>query len=179
MGTLSLEDEAYFLWLYRRVALTSGNEWDRLLLKMFETEFIWLVSNDGSRLQDGLDLRDEYVDETNAEPTQAWWDIPCSFLEMLIALAGRLDFQTDVGRQKAFWELVSNLGLSKYTNPRWTPRVSKADEEVTEILERAIFRTYDYNGAGGIFPLMEPRVDSRRRELWFQMMDYIRENHPT
>lgn len=172
MGVQPGADQAYFEWLCRQCLADPGSrQWEKILIQMFETEFVWLVSNDGSRLGDGLALRDEFLDEMQITVLDEWLDQPCSFLEMLVALARRLDFQTDVGVVEAFAELMGNMGFTQmrvYHPPL-----------ITEILERVIFRTYSGYGVGGLFPVRNPTSDMRQRELWFQMMDYIRENHPT
>jgi hypothetical protein len=86
-------------------------------------------------------------------------------------LARRAEFITDDRAQDWFWEFLENLDLSGFDD---SEEIDPAD--VAEILDRFIWRTYNRNGEGGIFPLKNPRSDQRDVELWYQLAAYIREN---
>lgn len=170
----------YFKWLCAKVMYVlhptpSLTHWT-LLRILHSTEFVWLVSADDSRIYDGLELRDEFMyDITFPKGPRT---IPkatgtaASVFEVLYAFARRAEFQTDDKAQDWFWEFLDNLGLSGFTDAE---EIDPADVE--EILDRFIWRTYKWNGEGGILPLRNPRSDQRDVDLWYQLAGYIAEKH--
>lgn len=169
-------DEQYLIWLYSQVGNvkernTSLTYWN-LLRQMHSIEFIWLVPNDDNRVGDGRDLRYEWVTEFHigARATREWLDRGCSFLEMLIALCRRIAFEADGQVDTWFWHLVDNLGLSGCTD-----RSNYNVYEVDDRIQTVIFRTYQRNGRGGLFPMRHARKDQRDVELWYQMNAYLLE----
>lgn len=170
----------YFKWLCAKVMYVlhptpSLTHW-KLLRILHSTEFVWLISGDDSRVVDGMELRDEFIYDTTF-PKKGPRTIPAvtgttaSVFEVLLALARRAEFQTSEKAQDWFWEFLENLGLSGFTDAE---EIDPADVE--EILDRFIWRTYNRNGEGGIFPLKNPNSDQRDVELWYQLAAYIREN---
>lgn len=167
-------DDLYLAWLYSQVGARSVKETDpsrthwKLLRQLYETEFVYLIPNDDNRAADGLDLRYEWADTTSAPVTQQWLDRGCSFLEMLIALSRRLAFEGDGHPHIWFWHLLTNINLT-----RCNDRSNFDSREVDEIVETVIWRLYDRNGRGGLFPLKRARRDQRKLELWSQMNAYL------
>jgi hypothetical protein len=167
-------DDLYLSWLYSQVgdvkernqALTYWN----LLRQMHSIEFIWLVPNDDNRLQDGRQLRFEFMSEQGVQKVPDWLDRGCSFLEMLVGLSRRLAFEADGHPSTWFWHLISNLGLQTCTD-----QFPYDQDEVNERINRVIWRTYDRNGNGGLFPLRRARKDQRNVEIWYQMSAYLLE----
>lgn len=169
-------DESYFKWLYSQVANPHARNprathW-QLCKILYKKEFVWIVPNDDNRIEDGKDLRYEFVDAQrlqNVDPS--WVNLPCSMLELLIGLSRRFSFEAEGEPARWFWEMMDNLELSRYHDRR-----DYSEDEVDEVLERVIFRTYSYSGKGGLFPLKNPEKDQRNVELWYQMSAYILEN---
>lgn len=170
-------DDLYFEWLYSQTCVvrnrnprTSYWNLNRLL---FSTEFVWIVDHDRNRMDDGLELRDEFLIETGFDLEPDWRELGCSVLEMLIALARRAAFQT--GRDQVYWfgEFLHNLGLEGFNDSRWTKGV---EETSSEVIENFVYRNYESHGAGGVFPLRHPHIDQTKLELWYQMAEYICEN---
>jgi hypothetical protein len=64
--------------------------------------------------------------------------------------------------------MLENLGLKKYNDAR---RIKQ--EHVVDILDTFIWRTYDVNGDGGMFPVDNPREDQRHVEIWYQFCGYL------
>lgn len=170
-------DELYFRWLYAQVSNVklknpSRTHWS--LLKLLHTkEFVWFVPNDDNRLEDGRYLREEFVyDQRLLDVEQNWMELGCSMLEMLIGLSRRLYFEEDgFTIDEWFWRLLENLGLHGLTD-----RGGWSEQDVDEILDDVIWRTYEPDGHGGLFPLVEPHEDQREVELWYQMSEYLLEN---
>lgn len=168
-GTL---DDRYFEWLYSLVADVKTRRgpktyWN-LLRKLFCIEFAWIVPRDDNRAEDGRELRFEWAHCEDVEVDPNWAALGCSFLEMLIALARRLDFQTEHDVEFWFWHLIGNLGLLGHND-----RSKFLEEDVEDRTAAVIWRTYDPDGAGGLFPLRHTDHDQRRVEIWYQLTEYL------
>lgn len=170
-------DEAYFVWLYAQVGETESknlaNTYWKLLKLLYTKPFAWILERDESRAKDGTDQRMEFLRETDLvvdEP--GWLDQPCSVLEMMIALAWKLEFDSTNGEDQAywFWQMIKNLGLIEFTDAH-PPR----KEVVDEILDRVLYREYAPNGKGGLFPLQRSARDQRTVELAYQGEAYLLE----
>lgn len=169
-------DELYFQWLYSQVAdpkLRGRTKTYWVLMRqLFTTEFVWFVPNDDNRLEDGRDLRYEFlVDSGIPDVHQEWMDLGCCMLEMLIGLSRRIAFQTDTPVQAWFWHILHNLGIANCNDA-----AEDFTAHVDEVLQRVIFRNYDKDGRGGLFPLRNPEKDQTKVEIWYQMCAYILEN---
>lgn len=164
-------DDQYLDWLYAIVGLQEENVYHQHLMRqLFSKEFVMLVPNDDNRCMDGIALRKEFVNSGRMiRPEKHWLEMGCSVLEMLIGIARHLSFSEEGEIGEWFWHLVENLGLTRYSDGRWHGR------RIDEILERLVWRTYSFDGNGGLFPLREPHEDQRSVELWFQMEAYILE----
>lgn len=170
-------DEQYIKWLYQQVAsvrLRNPNRtyWS-LIRQLFTKEYIWFVPNDDNRVEDGRDLRYEFIEKTGIHPDAGWVDIGCSMLEMLIALARRLSFEAEGSPKDWFWILIENLDIRDHNDAYYNGRDNLKD--VDDILDRVIWRTYHFDGTGGLFPLKYPPEDQRETELWYQLSHYLLE----
>lgn len=173
----ALLDEQYFTWLYSQVGSVklrnrSRTHWS-LARQMHRKEFIWLIPNDDNRVEDGKDLRYEFLEACEIYETDPdWLGLGCSMLEMMIALSRRLSFEADGEPRVWFWHLIEMLDLEQY-NDRNFDRL--AEQRVDEALDQVIWRTYSPNGRGGLFPLNHATRDQREVELWYQLNAYLLE----
>ena len=169
--------DQYFEWLASKVvSLKAKNpevtRW-KLLRRMFSTQFEWFIPNDDNRAEHGLELRVEWVRETGqVNPDRDWLELPCSVLEMMIALSDRLTFEAGGSTGPWFWHLVKNLELDTYTDDIYEISI---EEEVDEVLDKLNNRTYDRDGYGGLFPLTQDPRDQRKVEILYQMSSYLLE----
>lgn len=172
-------DELYFEWLidyigYGRHSVDHPERtYQSLMMQMFQTAFDDSVPNDYNRSLDGKDLRNEFLASTKLTPTKEWLDLDCSIFEMLVGLARRMEFNTDLPPNQSFGIFMSNLELVSCNDSKYSRGVA---ESVQHILDRLNDRSYDYNGRGGLFPLSDPRSDQRGVEIWYQMSAYLLEN---
>lgn len=169
MGPL---DDRYLTWLYSQVGDVkvrnkSRTYWD-LLRQLYLKEFIWLIPNDDNRVQDGIALRYEWAEESDISPNQEWLEDGCSFLEMMIGLSRRLAFEGEGQPLTWFWHLIENLGLQHCTD-----RPLYNQSEVDERLDTVIWRLYEPDGTGGLFPMRHSRHDQTQVEIWYQMNEYL------
>jgi hypothetical protein len=175
-GTL---DDQYLEWLYSQVAPVeekgpSKTFW-RLFRQLYSKEFIWIIPNDDNRVEDGRDLRYEFRNTfTKLKIDNNWMHLPCSMLEMLIGLSRRLAFLTDSVQDIWFWQLLENLNIHQCTDARYS---EKAESYIDTVLDTVIWRTYEYNGVGGLFPLIHPAEDQRNVEIWYQLNAYLLEHN--
>lgn len=167
--------DGYLRWLMDQV--DCPDEYSRLMEKLDQRVFTWKINNDANRAADGMSLRGRYIDETGVGATEEIFMHPCSVLEMLVALACRIEddimFDPAYGDRAPqwFWEMITNLKLDGMTNDNFD------EENVNQILNVFLGRTYFMNGSGGLFPLKRPRVNQRRVEVWYQMSEYLMENY--
>lgn len=173
-------DKTYFEWLCDLVG-ANNKKWGYSILMrtLYNTSFVAIVRNDDNREADGLNLRKEY-DPIYPEYISPKSDYHqgCSVLEMMIALARSADFMCgeEAGKdtESWFWEMLRNLEITKYTDDIL---YGTSIEDVKNTLRIFINRRYEKNGIGGLFPLMRPKKDQRRVELWYQLAAYIEENY--
>lgn len=165
-------ENLYFNWLCAKVVRvevsTPSLSYDMLLRVLHNTEFVWLLSGDDNRAEDGVELRSEFILESGFLETPEWQNIGCSMLEMLIAFARRVEFDTDISAYEWFWHFIENLGLDRYNDA-----YGASPEEISDILYRVIWRQYSFNGRGGLFPIRKPSHDQTKVEIWYQFCEYL------
>ena len=173
-------DERYFDWLYRQVCSVRtknpSRSYRNLLQILYTNQYVWLIPNDDNRAEDGKYLRYEFLESEGIEqhPKDYYWmDLGASFLEFLVALCRRLEFETDMDASSWFMELLENLDLKQFND-----RAHLNQAYVESVLERVNWRTYSPNGGGGLFPLDNPSRDQRKVEIWYQLSAYILERSP-
>lgn len=170
-------DELYFVWLYRQIGSVNlrnpARTYWSLARQLYTKPFVWFVMNDENRVEDGKDLRHDFVNECHIEYVDHdWMTDECSVLELIIALARRLAFEDDRPVLGWFWRLIDNLELEQFTDRYYN---QEAQDEIDEVLDRLIWRTYGPDGHGGLFPLERPMKDQRDIELWYQLASFLYE----
>lgn len=167
----------YFDWL---VGLVNGRDtavsYRKLLLRLHETEFRWVMPRDENRADDGISLRwryayDKHMESQYPEIMRAL-EGESSILEMMIALAIRCEETMDdnaVGDRTSqwFWGMVKSLGLDTMYDNRFD------SDRVNDILERFLDREYEPNGRGGLFYIRDCKDDLRCVEIWSQLWWYV------
>lgn len=157
--------DRYLDWLTNQIRPSRDGSFRDLYDLLHTKEFVWFVPNDDNRIDDGFDIRFEFFHRTVTLPQG------CSVLEVLIGLSRRIAFIAGGDSEDWAWELLVNLGLDRMSGNIGRVRA----EQVEEILERFIWRTYDPDGSGGLFPLKWPPADQRKIEIWYQMCSWIEE----
>ncbi|MCM1525377.1 MAG: hypothetical protein NC120_13075 [Ruminococcus sp.] len=171
----------YFNWIYSLVCCseyTGGHSYKRLLEKLYDEEFTYVIGLDGNRAEDGFDLRYRFGDEcdiSSAAIAAYLDDRSCSVLEMMTALSLRCEesimsdpeLGSRIGRW--FWGMIKSLGLYSMTDQCFD------EKAVDDTLNRFLNRSYEPNGKGGLFTVKNYRRDMRLTEIWCQMMWYLDE----
>lgn len=172
-------ENAYFCWLTGLIGDDYvRTNYQKLLWKLYVTDYIWELDYDRNRAQDGLYLRREYGHESGIVIDILLQNKKCSILEMMIALARRTEYDImhdpiygDRSGQW-FWTMLQNLGLDIYDDWHWF------ESEVDRILDVFLHRRYERNGLGGAFPVYSGSTDLRNKDLWYQMNAYLEEHYP-
>lgn len=172
-------EDSYYSWL---VGLIGDGyvqvNYQRLLWKLYKTDYIWELDYDRNRAVDGLYLRREYQRQGGMFTTEFAQRENCTVLEMFIALARRAEddimHDPDYGDRSGqwFWTMLQNLGLDVYDDYHWF------EKEVDRILDVFLHRRYEKNGIGGAFPVRKMTRDLRKTDLWWQMNAYLEEHYP-
>ena len=167
--------EEYFQWLCHFVKCYSRR---RLLRYLHSVDFQYKIPMDGNRYEDGINLRYRFAEDRGYphKYAAAWIDdSPCSVLEMMVALAVRLE--EDICRDPEYGDRT----------PKWFEQMLKSmdiwymtDDEYSEALassaiNRMLERRYSRNGEGGLFTVHHAGKDMRRAEIWYQAMWYLNE----
>lgn len=170
MTTMTTTDHEYYLWLTQKISIPNEKSYLDLFERMHNVEFVWVVPNDDNRVQDGIDLRGQFLEikgrgELNLEGATC--------LEVLVALSRRMAFIADGGHRSHqwAWTLLKNLGLHKFSDPLTSEKANRVDD----ILYNLVWRNYHADGRGGFFPLQNPDVDQTQVEIWHQLNAYVSE----
>lgn len=169
----------YHQWLCEKV--DGENQYNLLLRDMDQVEFTPIIQRDINRAQDGLALREGYLADSVWSNGEEALSQPCSVLEMIIALAERMAFETSSAEdgndqelaKRYFWDMVHNLGLSNCTDERYVEL--GAIYFVPKRLAEFVNRDISFDGGGGLFPLKRPGTDQSKQEIWYQMQAYLSE----
>lgn len=174
-------NDSYFQWMYQLVCDVCPNKpsYKKLLYFLHSTEFIYRLALDGNRFDDGVELRYRFGYENDLEQVKVSKyldDKPCSVLEMMIALAIRLEehimSDPEVGNRTKmwFWDMIENLGLENMSDDYFE------EERVECIIQKFLERDYSPNGKGGLFRIERgkySRYDLRDVEIWYQACWYL------
>ena len=166
--------EDYKEWLFEQVNEDRPKKasYTKLLGILFDTPFVYTHEYDYNRMIDGEELRNIYIYDGGDEEISKWNE-PCTVLEVLIALAFKMQQMTDnpdiyysVGYW--FWVMMYNLGLDDFTNSN----INK--HKVLSVINIFMNRKYRYNGEGGnIFVISNTNEDLREMEMWYQMCHFL------
>lgn len=169
-------EELYLRWLYSQVGSfdkASPTYWT-LFECLHDKQFVWVVPNDDNRAEDGRDLRQEFLRAEGILRYDEKWDrLGCSMLELLIALSRRAEFEAESFGDTSdwFWHFLEMIEIDKYHDGKRFPA-----KKIDDILDGVIWRTYEYDGGGGLCPLQDPAEDQREVEIWYQLSAYILEH---
>ena len=174
-------NDPYFDWLCILIGIdsrTSGRNYENLARSLHSVEFRAKIPADKNRSMDGMQLRVDFMQSHGPYGSSSNRG-PCTMLEFFVAMAKRMSFlmNGNYSRHRTeyyFWTIMDNLRLTKLSDDKW--EYLNGDFFIEDAMWRVINRQFDYNGAGGIFPLKNPREDQRDVEFWYQMQAWLGEN---
>ena len=166
----------YFDWLCYLVCgerYSGAASYDKLLLRLHERPFRYILPMDRNRASCGIDMRWRYAYEHGWCEAPACLDRPCSVLEMMVALAVHCEedimdnpnFGDRTGQW--FWDMVVSLGLGGMTDNRFDLGY------VDFVIDRFLDREYEPDGRGGLFTIRNCRQDLRKVEIQHQQNWYL------
>lgn len=170
----------YFTWLKKFIddsdyELGGKGIHNKLLIKLFATDFYWTIPLDVNRMADGLEMRNRFFYETHLDPSEysIYISGPCSIFEMMVALAVRCEEHImgnpAVGDRTGrwFWYMIDSLGLSNETD------ISYNEQHIDHVLRTFLTNSYKSNGSGGLFRVPNTTRDLSKIEIWTQMNAYL------
>lgn len=168
----------YFEWMCQLVCsrrYLKTRSYRKLLMRLHDIEFNYIIGLDGNRAEDGINLRYRFgYEESYEDPIISAFldDRPCSVLEMLIALSiqcekimANPDGNDETGQW--FWNMIANLKLISMTDSNFDKKY--VDDRISIFLDR----DYSKNGEGGLFTIERCGRDLRFVEIWYQMCWYL------
>lgn len=176
---ISYEDQIkneYFEWLYNYACKGRINDkisYRKLLMLMHDITFDFYIRNDMRRAIDGTDLRYRFAAVKHYDNIGAILDDPCSVLEMILALAIRIEenimcdpaYGDRTGQW--FWDMLSNIGLGRMTDDIFNEKV--ASQKLYNFMERQ----YSPDGKGGLFYIQNCDQDLANVPIWTQACWYL------
>ena len=164
---------AYFDWMYDKVCgerFPNGVSYRKLLTLLHDTEFVYSISRDANRAEDGINLRYRFSYETKYDNSYLYG--PCSVLEMILGVAMRCEEIMDdpiIGDRigQWLWDMIINLGLGSMDDTRFDRPY------VNSVVKKFLKRDYEPNGQGGLFTIKRCKDDLRDVEIWYQMCWYL------
>lgn len=189
MGRKTTLNEDYFSWLCNLIR-DHRHGYTVLCRELYNKTFRWHIHNDDNRCQDGLNLRELFIEEAGIDENHLevryFLKGECTVLEVLVALSKRInELMYDLNHQedhtsKWFQEMISNLKLDEFTDKlaRGARFTEVTEMQIDTLLEICLDRTYDVYGRGGLFPLKKRHPkDMATVEIWYQLMAYLDENY--
>lgn len=173
-------EDGYFYWLTRLIGVNDygGKPYRMLCLALHETPYRAKILLDENRGKDGIYLRENYLMETKSVSTPMALKAECTMLEMLVALACRMEYDDEDGScQTWFWHMIRNLGLDIFTDTLMEhDNKEKVRESIAKITDIFMERRYNKDGRGGnIFVTNDGLRNLKMEPIWRQMCFYIEE----
>lgn len=172
---MNLINEQYFDFLCQEGQLTKVpcvrymDLWRLLHQVPFHVE----LQRDENRMGDAMELRRRFLGIRGNHFDSVQY---ISVFEVLLAFAMRIDLEY-VGTpgekhpDRIMLEMIKNLGIDKFDG------VQYGESFVRNKLNRWMYREYNFNGIGGLFPVRQDSRDQRLLEMWEQMLSYVHENY--
>ena len=171
-------NESYFNWLYDTVNHNSRRKptYRKLLRCLDSIDFRYIIPMDSNRFEDGINLRYRFGEENGYDGSYIANTLdtkPCSVLEMMVALALRIEESIMDNPSKGdrtelwFWTMIESLGLTSMDD------IAYNENYICDCIEIFLDRKYEPNGKGGLFVVDGISKDLRDVQIWYQAMYYL------
>ena len=190
----------YFNWLCKIVGADEFGPfrpYHNLLVRLFQTDFNEIRPFDNNRAVNGKYLRyyfdynrDDFASNdpapyhNNGDFYYQTQNIPCSILEMMIALAKDIDVQylysTNCRLLIWFWIMVESMGLANKIDGYWN--IESDCSEVDWILRAFNLNAYELSPTGDyyptvlLFPIRNIEGYQQVQNVWEQMLIWYNNN---
>jgi len=185
---MNRQPERYYIWLTSHIIDPDDpRHYSKLLEALYRRMFYWVIPTDSARTVDGIELRNKYLNECDEDGKNdaynSFFGMPCSVLEMMVALAMRCEsdvLHDDPEKDYTvflFWSMIASLGLIDYADDNF-PNEYYDYDNLDEIIDRFLDRNYDEDGTGGLFTVdyqYRNGKDMTTVDIWYQMMYFLRE----
>lgn len=168
------QERDYVKWLVDKTGLQF---YKKLCTQLHDIRFVYQNRMDENRESDGRAMRQHFGHEIGLTPSEITAILDqndgCSMLEMMVALALRIEEQIMADDAEGdrtgvwFYAMIVSLGLDGYDDKHYNP------VDVQEIINRFEAGEYMPSGRGGLFTVVDPTVDMRNLEIWYQAMRYL------
>lgn len=181
-----MNDEEYRAWLVNHIDDGRALVYTELLSLLYETEFTWINQLDENRAADGVMLRGYFQDHMLMA---SMYDKPCCVLEMLIALAIKIetDLVSEPGEyepKRWFWFMLDNLGLLPYVDSAFC--YNEVVQILTSWMKKSPISGTTYGKSGekvgklfgevGKIPMLFPVENGQNLQFWDQINRFLIEN---
>lgn len=163
----------YFKWLYD-ISMKSNPRYYALIKCLDEITFQPRMYLDENRAEDGVEIRYSFGYENHIPQAVIANELdtrPCSVLELMVALALRMDgivSEYDESMTPLYFnKMLDSLQLKQFTNDNFN------SEDVKERVENFMNGDYAPDGDGGLFYIDPPPGDMRDMEIWEQAMWFL------
>lgn len=163
----------YLAWLKTAVHAEEYPKDAWVIDLLFEMPYHWSIELDENLAYWGLKLREIFAEWSTDHTVFGYLDGMCSVLEMLVALANRLEQEImhdpDLGDRGYiwFWTMINKLRLDD----------ARTVDEAINIVQNLLNRTYNPNGDGSVCGLLlRHPTDLRTVDFWYQMSFWAEEN---
>lgn len=170
----------YFEWMTNIVCgkrFSGKMTYKKLLSCLHMITFRCEMRSDENRAEDGVDLRWRFAVDTGRENQNDWirdcLEGPCSVLEMMVALAIRIEEtimdNPALGDRTGqwFWGMITNMGLGAMDDKHFDKKTAE------NIVNSFMDRQYEANGEGGLFTIRNVGVDLTKVDIWTQLCWYL------
>lgn len=164
----------YYVWLLYKAGIDDQvkDRYSKLLSTLFNVAFIPSKDFDCNRVNDGIDLRSSFDMTSGTNVSSLLASRPCSMLEMMVALACRVehDIMYDGVEDKThiwFMKMLESLCLMDQYDENFS------ESYVSGVLD--VFNTCQYrpDGLGGLVFIPNYDGDMRELDIWSQMNIYV------
>ena len=169
----------YLAWLVNQMNVVEGRNYGMLLRELFRIEFYEVNKYDRDRGADGLLLRRDWAQEVGYSGSLDFG--PASLLETLIGIAKRIEFRIFAGPwmdewdyKKIFWHLIDNLGFLEFDGVLMVEEY----DEIRDVSEAFLSKNVTCDKFRNIFKFSSHESDTKKDNLWDQMMVYNAKKWP-
>lgn len=170
----------YFEWITNIVCgkrFSGKMTYKKLLSCLHMITFRCEMRSDENRAEDGVDLRWRFAVDTGRENQNDWirdcLEGPCSVLEMMVALAIRIEEtimdNPALGDRTGqwFWGMITTMGLGAMNDNNFDKK------SAGNIVNTFLDRQYGSDGDGGLFRIRGVDVDLTKVDIWTQLCWYL------